>query len=331
MTTEREQTLAYLSEAHTAQLTLARMLRGHIAMTPQGEYRRTLESHANGAERDAERLRGRMTTLGVRRGPVQAGMQTVHSVLELAWSLGTAPLSILRGQSEQQQLVDNVRAERAAAEHAIATFDALEALARELGDTRTAELAAEVRGEGRLLADLTKVTGTLARDAARAEVAGRTHDGASSRAGQDAVRGVQRATQEAQRRAETVARTAATGIQETARQAGGAVDEIAETTREDAQATARQARGSVDETTETAREEARSVAREAQRTAETTGEAARGEHDVEPWPGYDQHTVDQIHQHLTDATPQLARSVGRYERRHKNRTTVLTEADRKAS
>ncbi len=331
MTTEREKTLAYLGEAHTAQLTLVRMLQGHIAVTPQGEYREVLENHASNAERDAERLWTRMAALGTGRRPVQMGMQAVQSVLELAWSVGTAPLAILRGRTGEQQLVDNVRAERAAAEYAIATFDALEALARELGDTRTAELAAEVRGEGRLLADLTKVTGRLAEAAARAEAADRTYDPASTRLAQDAAREAQRAGQEIQQRAESVARTAGSGFQETARQVRGAAGETAETAREDALATAREARGAVDETAEAARQGARAAAGEAQRTAEAASEAAQGDRDVEPWPGYDEHTVDQVHHRLTDTTPEVARSVARYERRHKNRTTVLTEADRKAS
>lgn len=81
---------------------------------------------------------------------------------------------------------------------------------------------------------------------------------------------------------------------------------------------------------ETAGVSPRATAAESGRASETAGQSRRGGHDVEPWPEYDQQNVEEINRRLADAEPTVARAVGDYERRHKNRTTILTEADRKA-
>lgn len=60
------------------------------------------------------------------------------------------------------------------------------------------------------------------------------------------------------------------------------------------------------------------------------GHAQRGSQDPEPWPEYDQQNVDEITRRLAEAGPQVARAVADYEARYKNRSTVLTEADRRA-
>lgn len=50
----------------------------------------------------------------------------------------------------------------------------------------------------------------------------------------------------------------------------------------------------------------------------------------EPWSGYDGMTVDEIRARLDDASQSLALTVKAYEKRNKNRTTVLKAAEREA-
>jgi hypothetical protein len=49
----------------------------------------------------------------------------------------------------------------------------------------------------------------------------------------------------------------------------------------------------------------------------------------EPWPGYDDETVEQVRRALTKADTALATRVLAYERRHKRRKGVLERAERR--
>jgi ferritin-like metal-binding protein YciE len=66
---------------------------------------------------------------------------------------------------------------------------------------------------------------------------------------------------------------------------------------------------------------AEAVARPAKRAAKKAGVS-------EPWRGYDKQTVDEIRKRLERADDDLARTVRRYERAHKDRSGVLEAADR---
>ena len=50
----------------------------------------------------------------------------------------------------------------------------------------------------------------------------------------------------------------------------------------------------------------------------------------EPWPGYDELTVDEIRKSLARADAKQGREVGEYERRHKDREGVLQTAEQLA-
>ena len=50
--------------------------------------------------------------------------------------------------------------------------------------------------------------------------------------------------------------------------------------------------------------------------------------DAEPWPGYDDMTVDEIEQRLDDASESLVHAVRAYELKNKNRSTLLKATER---
>ena len=50
--------------------------------------------------------------------------------------------------------------------------------------------------------------------------------------------------------------------------------------------------------------------------------------DTEPWEGYDKMTVEQIQDRLADSSASLVQSVKSYEKKNKNRTTVIEAAER---
>ena len=60
----------------------------------------------------------------------------------------------------------------------------------------------------------------------------------------------------------------------------------------------------------------------------TAKRAAKKAGVAQPWPGYDKQTVDEITKRLTTAGEDLRTRVHRYERAHKNRTTVTEAAQR---
>jgi ferritin-like metal-binding protein YciE len=79
----------------------------------------------------------------------------------------------------------------------------------------------------------------------------------------------------------------------------------------------------------TTRSTARKGAAQAKRTTkQTTRKAARATGASQPWPGYDDLTVEEITDRLSRATDAKARQVRTYERAHKNRTGVVEAAQR---
>ena len=170
----REDTLIHhLNEALATELALVGALRGHIAMTPRGSYRSLLERHLGETQRQADRLRRRISDLGVTRSLLRTGVGAVQSVFGQILSLAKTPFDVLRGSGGEEKLLRNAMDECATEALEIATYDVLEQVALELGDPLTAEMAERHRAEEvEMLAALRAHLPALARDAVRAEVYG---------------------------------------------------------------------------------------------------------------------------------------------------------------
>ena len=167
MTTAQDKIAQYLHEAHAMELALARTLQAHSAMTPAGEYRSALDRHRRDTQRHADAVARRLRELGRSPGIAETAYGIAQRVAGQAISLAMAPLDMVRGSGGEERLLKNAKDECASEALEIATYDALEALARQVGDADTAALAAELReDEERMLetlrAQLPRLTAAVA-------------------------------------------------------------------------------------------------------------------------------------------------------------------------
>ena len=152
----------YLDEALAMERALVTTLTAHIAMAPRGEYRRLLERHLIETRGHAAALEARLdSTPG--SGLIGDTIGLAQTIVGQVLTLAKGPLDLLRGHGKAEKLLKNAKDECATEALEIATYDAIEAVARELGDTETAALAAAHRAdEERMLAALRALIPQLA-------------------------------------------------------------------------------------------------------------------------------------------------------------------------
>jgi ferritin-like metal-binding protein YciE len=248
--TEQKQKIAqYLDEARATEAGLVRVLQSQIAMTPRGSYRTALERHLGETRDHARRVEERLGQLGHGGSRLQAGVGTARTVFAQALAVGKIPLDLLRGSGVEEKTLKNAKDAASTEALEIATYTAIEQLARDAGDEETAKLAASIRAEeqrmlDQVLAEIPKLTDAVAAGESSADI-------------------------------KTI----------------GAAD----------------------------------AAREAARKTTAAAKRFRGS---EPWPGYDEQTVDEIRSALAGADEEKARLVRDYERSHKQRSGVLEAAER---
>src|SRR5215210_9109683 len=146
----------HLQEAHATEQALVTNLRAHISMTPRGSYRDSLERHLTETEQHERAVARRIREIGRDRGLLAAAYGAFATVVGQAMVLTKGPLDLLRGGFDgAEKLLRNARDEVTTEALEIAIYDALEALARAVGDDATARLAARHRAqEERMLAEL---------------------------------------------------------------------------------------------------------------------------------------------------------------------------------
>jgi ferritin-like metal-binding protein YciE len=330
----------YLGEARATERTLVRTLQAHIAMTPPGSYRRGLERHLSETRDHARRIDRRAKELGYSRSLPAIGTAFVHDLFGQAVALSMAPWDLVRGDSGADKLLRNARDECASEALEIAMYDAIEEFARMLGDETTASLAASIRtDEERALNDLRQAIPALAGDVYRTEVEGvDTYD--PSRTG--AARDMKQAGRRMAATGRQAARDAASEARGAARQARK-VPGVARVEGEIKGAVASEsdlaiprydklnAEEIVERLSELSQIEISKIdAYERRHTnRKTVLDRISSLRADEPWPGYDELTVEEIRQVLGESDDEsLVRKVADYERRHKNRQGVLDAAAR---
>jgi ferritin-like metal-binding protein YciE len=173
MTKGKDKVLQYLDEAHATEQALVRVLQSQIAMTPRGTYRNGLEKHLGETREHAERLQTRIRELGDGGSVLQAGIGLAETVAAQALALGKTPLDLLRGSGGEEKVLKNAKDACATEALEIATYTALERLARVVGDTETADLAASIRAdEEKMLERITRELPKLTDAVVRADVKG---------------------------------------------------------------------------------------------------------------------------------------------------------------
>lgn len=335
----KEKLAEYLMEAHATELTLVRTLQAHIAMTPASQYRRGLERHLTETRDHATRIERRAKQLGYGRSLPEIGLGLAQTLVGQAFALYKAPLDLIRGDSGSDKLVRNARDECASEALEIAMYDAIEEFALKVGDESTAELAADIRSdEERMLSELRKVIPTLVDDVFRAEVEGAdTYDVSSTGAARD----VKRAARSARRTGREAAREASAEVRGTARQARK-IPGVARAEGELKGVVASESDLPITGYERLSAEEIVSKLPELSQIDISKIDAYERRHANrktvldriaslradEPWPGYDELTVDEIREVLSDTDEAMAKKVAEYERRHKHRQGVLDAVER---
>ena len=320
----KQKVVQYLNEAHATEMGLVRVLQSQIAMTPRGSYRDGLERHLRETREHAERVQRRLSELGSGGNPALAAVGFMESVIGQTLALWKTPLDLLRGASGEEKVLKSAKDACATEALEIATYIALEQLARAAGDDTTARLAASIRSEEELMLErVQRELPKLAAAVVGAEIKGEPSYDIGTTGAADAVRAAgtqsKRSARQARRvpgvaRAEGRIKGAAATAEDLpiARYDELNADEISSRLAELSQV-------------DLAKVEAYERKHEGRTTVLSRLHSLRGD---EPWPGYDELTVDAIRAALADADDERTKRVRAYERAHKNRAGVLNATER---
>ncbi|HEY5287806.1 MAG TPA: DUF892 family protein [Solirubrobacteraceae bacterium] len=333
MSKAEQKIVQYLMEAHASEVGLVRDLQAQIAMTPRGNYRTALETHLRETRDHAKRLKNRSSSLGAGDSVVQTAVGLAEDAVSQILALGKAPLALLRGSTGEEKILKNAKDACATEALEIATYTAIEQLARSVGDDVTAELAIKIRGEEeRMLERVMREIPKLAAVIVAAE-----HDSSyeiTETGAADTVREVADAGKQAARKAQGKARRTARG----ARKIPGVA--FAEGEIKGAVASeGNLAIPSYDKLTaaevldrlgdlsqiELAKVDAYERRNGNRSTILNKIIILRGQ---EPWPGYDELNVEEIRKALSGSNDERVSEVRSYERSHKNRAGVIQLTER---
>jgi ferritin-like metal-binding protein YciE len=327
MSQSEQKVIQYLNEAHATEMGLVRVLQSQIAMTPRGSYRDGLEKHLVETREHAERVRNRVEELGGGANPLQAGVGAAETIFAQTLALWKAPLDMLRGTGGEEKVLKNAKDACATEALEIATYVALERLARGVGDDVTAKLAASIRAdEERMLERVMRELPKLAAAVVGAEIEGEPSYDVTKTGAADAARKTARKSGQRAKRTARQARKVP-GVARTEGAARGAV-----ATEQDlpiaryGKLTAEEIAGRLGDLSQA--DLAKVAVYERKNASRSTVldriSSLQGE---EPWPGYDELTVDEIRSGLGDDELRIKR-VREYERAHKNRSSVLEATER---
>jgi ferritin-like metal-binding protein YciE/uncharacterized protein (DUF433 family) len=325
----------YLSEAHATEQGLVTMLQSQIAMTPGGSYREGLESHLRETRDHAARVQRRLDELGQGGSPIQAGVGLVQSIVGHALALGKTPLDLVRGAGGDEKVLKNAKDACATEALEIATYTAIEHLADSVGDEATQALAASILAdEQRMLDRIMKEIPKLTEAMVRSEIHGNPSYDIGETGAADVARSASGDVKE-------VVRDAASSVKRTARKARK-VPGVAQVEGQVKGALASEGDLAITgygkltaaeileklphlSQVDLAKIDSYERRNENRTTVLSRITGLRGE---EPWPGYDELSVEEIRAALDAGDEERAKRVRSYERSHKNRSGVIDVAER---
>jgi len=334
----QQKVVQYLNEAHATEQALIRVLQAQIAMTPRGGYRSALERHLDQTRDHARRVAQRLDALGEGSNPLMAVVGVAESVVGQVLAFGKTPFDLLRGSGGEEKVLKNAKDAAATEALEIATYTAVERLARAVGDDETARLAASIRADEeqmlqRVLREIPKLTEAVM----RADVKGEGSYDLTTTGAADAVRDVAGATKDAARKTSGATKRAARQARKVPGVATAEGEIKGAVASEEDLAITRYDELTVDEITgrlsglsqiELAKIDAYERKNENRTTVLNRISSLRGD---EPWPGYDELTAAEVQAVLSEGDDERASEVRSYERSHKNRAGVLKAAEREHS
>jgi ferritin-like metal-binding protein YciE len=331
-----EKVVQYLREAKATEDALVRVLQSQIAMTPSGEYRSALEHHLDQTRDHSRRVGDRIRELAGRRGPVDLAVGLTQEAAGQAIALAKTPLDLVRGHGGEEKVLKNAKDAAATETLEIATYAAIERLARAVGDERTEALAQSIRAdEEDMLARVLRQIPQLTEAVVRAELHDDPSYDASRTGAADAVREVGDRAGDVVADASTASRRAARqarrvpGVAQAEGEAKGALaDEDDLAIRNYDTLTADEITGRLADLSQVELAKVDAYERRGQNRTTVLDriDALRGD---EPWPGYDELNVGQVQRALADRTDDQVEATRRYETAHKNRTGVIRATERR--
>lgn len=320
----QQKIVQYLSEAHGSEQTLIRVLQSQIAMTPRGPYRSGLETHLDETRNHAERVGRRLKALDQGSNPLTAVVGAVETAVGQVLALGKTPFDLLRGSGGEEKVLKNAKDACATEALEIATYTALERLAKGVGDDETAKLAASIRAdEERMLARILREIPKLTDAVTGAEVKDDPSYDIAQTGAAEAVREVGKAAKRTARQARKVP-----GVAQTEGQIKGAAASEPDLAiaRYDS-LTAEEITGRLGQLSQIDLAKVDAYERRHQNRTTVLDRVSTLRVD-EPWAGYDELTVDEVQAVLAERDDEQVEQARTYERAHKNRAGVLNAAER---
>jgi ferritin-like metal-binding protein YciE len=338
MSRSDQKVVQYLNEAHASEIGLVSVLQSQIAIAPRGSYRDGLEKHLEETRDHARRIQARLGELEQGRNPLQIVIGFTETLISQSLALSKTPFDLLRGTGGEEKVLKNAKDACATEALEIATYVALERLAGKVGDGQTAKLAASIRGDEermleRILREIPKLTDAVV----AADIEGESSYDLAKTGAADAARAVERDVKRTARKSQSSARRTARrarkvpGVAQAEGQIKGAAapaDDLA-IARYDS-LSAEEVLSKLRELSQIDLAKVDSYERRNQNRTTILSRIStlRGQ---EPWPGYDELTVDEIETVLDAGDEQRVREVLEYERAHKSRAGVIASAQRETA
>lgn len=335
MKLSEQKVVQYLGEAHAHERALTRVLQSQIAMTPRGTYRTALETHLRETGDHVRRIDRRLTELDAGSSTIGSIVAAAESVVGQALAFGKTPIDLLRGSGGEEKVLKNAKDAAATEALEIATYTALERLARQVGDETTAQLAVSIREDEermlqRILREIPKLTGAVV----GAEIDGEPTYDITTTGAADAARDAGKAAAKAARTTGSAAKRTARkarkvpGVAQAEGQIKGAVasqSDLAITRYDSLTADEVVARLADLSQIDLAKIDSYERRHENRTTVLSRITSLRGS---EPWPGYDELTAADVQSALSEADDDRVKKVRAYERSHKNRAGVIKATER---
>lgn len=326
----------YLSEAHATEQALLTMLQSQIAMTPRGSYRDGLETHLRETRDHAARVQRRIEEIRqAGSSPIQAGVGLLQSVVGQALALGKAPLDLVRGTGGEEKILKNAKDACATEALEIATYTAIERLASSVGDKATQALADSIRADeqkmlDRILREIPKLTEAVVRSEIRGNSSYDIKKTGAADAASSASESLKGAAHEARSSAKRTARKArkVPGVAQAEGQIKGALASEGDLAIAGyGKLTAAEILEKLQHLSQVDLAKIDSYERKNENRTTILNRIAslRGE---QPWPGYDELSVEEIRVVLDEGDENRVKRVRSYERSHKNRSGVIDAAER---